>query len=92
MPDRPTPRQLRLLRTLAVERGETFAVPRTKAEAGREIASLKVRHRSARSEAARDRREVSNDLASAGDGATPRSHEIVDYASARWVGRSEGRR
>jgi hypothetical protein len=27
MPNRPTPRQLRLLRTLAVERGQTFAVP-----------------------------------------------------------------
>jgi len=44
MPNRPTPKQLRLLRTLAVERGETFAVPQTKAEAAR----LKVSHDLAR--------------------------------------------
>src|SRR4051794_31523064 len=30
MPNRPTPKQLRLLRTLAAERGQTFAVPHTK--------------------------------------------------------------
>src|SRR5215208_7296498 len=31
VPNRPTPEHLRLLRTLAVERGETFAITRTKA-------------------------------------------------------------
>jgi hypothetical protein len=93
MPNRPTPKQLRLLRTLAVERGETFAVPKAKAEASREIARIKARHRSVRSEAARARREVSRDLARAGDAARPRSHEIVGYGtSARWAVRPEGQR
>jgi hypothetical protein len=93
MPDRPTPKQLRLLRTLAVERGETFAVPRTKAEAGGEIARLKARDRSARSEAALDRREVSHNLARTGDAATPHSHEIVGYgASTGWACRPEVQR
>ena len=93
MPNRPTPKPLRLLRTLAVERGETFAVPRPKAEAGGEIARLKARDRSARSEAALDRREVSHNLARTGEAATPRSHEIVDYgASTGWAGRPEGQR
>ena len=86
MPNRPTPKQLRLLRTLAVERGETFAVPQTKAEAAR----LKARDRSARSETALDRREVSHDLARAGDAATPQSHELVGHGgNAHWAGREE---
>jgi len=93
MPNRPTPKQLRLLRTLAVERGETFAVPQTKPEASRETARLKARDRSARSEAALDGHEVSHDLARSGEAATPQSHEIVGYgASARWAGRPQVQR
>jgi hypothetical protein len=90
MPNRPTSKQLRLLRALAVERGQTFVVPHTKAEAGREIARLKAHRPSTRSEAKLDRREVSRDLARRTDAASPRPHEIVGYgASARWAGRDE---
>jgi hypothetical protein len=92
-PTAPTPKQLRLLRTLATERGQTFAVPHTKAQASREIARLKAQRPSTRSEATRDRCEVSRDLARAGGAAAPRSHEIVGYgASARWGGRDEVQR
>ena len=90
MPNRPSPRQLRLLRTLAVERGQTFAVPHTTAEASREIARLTAHRPSTRTEAMVDRREVSRDLARTGDAASPRPEEIVGYgASARWAGRDE---
>jgi hypothetical protein len=93
MPNRPTPRQLRLLRTLATERGQTFAVPHTRAQAGREIARLMAHRPSTRSEATLDRREVSRDLTRTGDAAAPQAHEIVGYgASARWARRNEVQR
>jgi hypothetical protein len=83
MPD-PTAKQLRLLRALAAERGKTFAVPRTRAQASREIARIKAPPVD-QCVAAVDRREVSQELACAGDAATPRSHEIVGYgANCRW--------
>jgi hypothetical protein len=93
MPNRPTPKQLRLLRTLAVERGQTFAVPHSKAQASRKIARLKSHHPSTRSEATLDRREVSRDLARHTDATTTRPDEIVGYgSSARWAGRHEVQR
>jgi hypothetical protein len=45
--DRPTPKQTKLLRKLAEERGQTFAYPRTRGEASREIARLIGSKRSA---------------------------------------------
>jgi hypothetical protein len=93
MPNTPTDKQLCLLRTLAVVRGQTFAVPGTKAEASHEIARLKAHRSSTRTEAALDRREVSRDLTRGGDDASPQSNEIVGYgASARWAGRGEVQR
>ena len=90
MTNRPTPKQLRVLRLLAVERGQTFAVPHTTAEASREIARLTAHRPSTSTEATLDRREVSRDLARTGNAAAPRPHEIVGYgASARWAGRDE---
>jgi hypothetical protein len=90
MPNRPTPRQLGLLRTLATERGQTFAIPHTRAQASREIARLMAHRPSTWSEATLDRRAVSRDLTRTGDTAAPQSHEIVGYgASARWAGRDE---
>lgn len=43
----PTTRQLNYLRSLALKTGETFATPRTSAEASREIDRLKGRVRPA---------------------------------------------
>ena len=86
----PTPKQLQLLRRLAVERGETFATPATRRQASAEIARLKTRRRSTRTERAVERRQVSHDLAERGDAAAVRDHEVVGYgSSARWAGRSE---
>jgi hypothetical protein len=93
MTDRPTPKQLRLLRMLAVERGQPFAVPHTKAQASREITRLKTHRPSTPSGATLDRREVSRDFARAGDTAAPKSHGIIGHgASTRWAGRAEVQR
>jgi hypothetical protein len=93
MPYRPTPKQLRQLRRLAIERGQTFAVPRTRGQASREIARLKAQRPSTRSDATLDRSEVSRGLARTGDAAAPESREIVGYgASARWAARGEVQR
>jgi hypothetical protein len=58
-PKPPTAKQLRILRALALERGESFATPQTRAQASREIGRLKARRRSTRTDRAIDRREVS---------------------------------
>ena len=82
---RPTPRQMRYLRNLAMQRGESFAVPRTFAEASAQIDRLKRRRRSSQVERRIERREVSRDLAFSGDAAAVRDSEIVGYgSSARW--------
>jgi hypothetical protein len=82
---RPTPRQMRYLRNLAMQRGESFAVPRTFAEASTQIDRLKRRRRSSQAERRIERREVSRDLAFGGDAAAVRDSEIVGYgSSARW--------
>src|SRR3954454_9412709 len=62
-PQKPTPRQLRLLRQLAAERGETFATPATRRQPSAEIARLKSRQRSSRSERAVERKDLARDLA-----------------------------
>jgi hypothetical protein len=84
-PKPPTGKQLRLLRALALERGESFATPQTRAQAGREIGRLKARKRSTRIDRAIDRGEVSRRLAAGGDDARVRCSEITGYgASATW--------
>jgi hypothetical protein len=73
------------LRRLALQRGETFAYPRTAAEASIEIGRLRARRCGSFVEAHIERRQVSRDLAFAGDAASVRGSEIVGYgASARW--------
>ena len=80
-----TAKQLKLLRELALERGESFATPQTRAQASREIGRLKARRRSTGTERAIDRREVSRGLAAGGDDARVRRSEITGYgASATW--------
>jgi hypothetical protein len=81
----PTPRQLRYLRDLAMQRGESFAMPRTFAEASAQIDRLKRRRRSSRTERRIERRQLSRDLSFSGDAASVRDAEIVGYgSSARW--------
>jgi hypothetical protein len=81
----PTAKQLRLLRRLALERGESFATPKTRAQAGREIGRLKARRRSTRTERAVERRQVSRDLADSGDAARVRGSEITGYGgNCQW--------
>jgi hypothetical protein len=90
---KPTSKQLRLLRQLAVERGETFATPVTRSQASAEIARLKTRPRSARSERAIERKEVARDLASTGNAAIVRDREVTGYGStARWAERAQVQR
>jgi hypothetical protein len=76
---------MRYLRSLAAQRGETFAYPRSAAEAAAEIERLKRRRRGSRAERHVERRQVSRDLAFSGDAASVRESEIVGYgSSARW--------
>jgi hypothetical protein len=84
-PKPPAAKQLKLLRELAIERGETFATPQTRAQASREIGRLRARKRSTRTDRAIDRREVSRGLTAGGDDAQVRRSEITGYgASATW--------
>jgi hypothetical protein len=84
----PTAKQLRLLRRLALERGESFATPKTRAQASREIGRLTTRRRSTRTERAVERKQVSRGLADSGDAARVRGDEITGYgANATWRGK-----
>lgn len=81
----PTTKQLRELRRLAMQRGESFAYPHSAAEASAEIERLKGRRRGSRLERHIERRQISRDLAFSGDAAAVRESEITGYgASARW--------
>lgn len=88
MPAKPTSKQLRWLRILAQHKGETFATPRTRAEASREIARLRSRRSSPRVERAQERDDISWGLAESGPASAVRADEIAGYgASAHWRGR-----
>jgi hypothetical protein len=82
----PSKRQLGLLRRLAVERGRTFAVPRSFAEADAQIKALLAAPRAGRGDRRREMRELRDDMARrAGDAASVRPEETVGYmSSARW--------
>lgn len=81
----PSARQMRYLRDLAAQRGESFAYPRTAAQASAEIERLKGRRRSSVTERRVERLEVSRAMAGRGDAAAVRDSEIVGYgSSARW--------
>jgi hypothetical protein len=83
----PTRKQLTYLRRLAEGTGTTFTPPSTTVEASREIERLKHGPRHARSDVARERRAVSDDLTRRGDAATVRPDEVQGYGStARWSG------
>src|SRR3954453_14864185 len=59
----PTARQQRYLRQLAVQRGVTFVVPKTRAEAARATAPLKPRSPESAADRRREDRAVHDDMA-----------------------------
>ncbi len=59
----PTPRQQRYLRQLAIQRGVTFVVPRTRAEASRAIDALKRRTPEPFADRRRELRALQRDMA-----------------------------
>ena len=77
----PTKPQLRLLRDLALERGETFATPRSFAEADAEIKRLKPRRRMHRADRYREDRAVSRQMATGRGDAAAVDH---DYETRGW--------
>jgi hypothetical protein len=86
-PIKPTPKQLRYLRTMAERTGTTFTTPRSIAEASRLIETMKERKRTPRSDVQRERRAVSQDMATRrGDAAQVRPDELSGYgSSATWT-------
>jgi hypothetical protein len=84
--DRPTRKQLAYLRSLALRTGQTFAYPRTAAQANREIRRLKQAQPSTRIERAVERKHIADALAAGPqDAARVHSSEIVGYGSnCRW--------
>lgn len=80
-----TTKQLRYLRNLAEQRGESFSYPHTAVEASAEIERLKSRRRGSYVERRIEREQVCNDMAARGGAAAVREEEIVGYgSSARW--------
>ena len=90
----PTAAQLRYLRGLAAATGTTFTLPRTRAQASREIARLKALPTESRSDQQRDVRAVQADLgARPHDAVRVRSGETTGYgAGARWTHHRETER
>ena len=85
--DKPTPKQLTLLRRLADQTGQTFAQPLTRKAASGEIVRLLHQPRSSRQERREDREVVRGWRR--GDGAQMRDGEIEGYgSSAHWRGHS----
>jgi Domain of unknown function (DUF4326) len=84
----PTQKQLRYLRQLASRTGQTFATPRTRAQASHEIRRLRRQQPSSRAEVAAERRAVARDMAERrGDDARVRVDvEIAGHGSeATWT-------
>lgn len=87
----PTERQQRYLRQLARQRGVTFAVPRTRAQASRLIGQLKRRAPQPGADREREIRAVQDDMARGrGDAARVLADiEVTGYgSSATWAQRS----
>jgi hypothetical protein len=81
----PSKKELRFLKSLAMQRGESFAYPQTAAEASAQIDRLKGRRRGSYVERRIEREQVSRDLSERGGDAAVRDSEIVGYgSSARW--------
>ena len=87
--NKPTPKQLAYLKSLAAKTGTTFAYPATSAEASAEIKRLQSRPRSGAGERTRERRDVQRHLQTRPDDATAvRERDVRGYgSSARWAHR-----
>jgi hypothetical protein len=86
----PTARQQRYLRQLALQRGVTFVVPKTRAQASRAIDSLKRWRPEPFADRRREIRAVQDDMArNRGDNAKVlEGVETTGYgSSATWTGR-----
>jgi hypothetical protein len=83
---RPTAKQLAYLRSLANRGGQTFAYPRTAAQASREIRRLQNAQPSSRAERAVERKQIADAIAAGPDDASRvRDSEIHGYGSnCRW--------
>ena len=85
----PTARQQRYLRQLALQRGVSFVVPKTRAEASRAIDALKRRRPEPVADRRREIRAVQDDMARhRGDAArVVHGRDTVGYgSSATWKG------
>jgi hypothetical protein len=85
--DRPTAKQLGYLRTLADRTGQTFAYPRTCAQASAEIRRLKVAAPSTRLERELERREIADAIARGPENAAAvdLDRDVAGYGStATW--------
>jgi hypothetical protein len=83
--DRPTAKQLRYLRALADQTGTTFATPTTRRQASEAIDELSRRPTEDRATRRRDRRGISDDLATARPDSSVLPDEISGYGSgAHW--------
>jgi hypothetical protein len=84
---RPTPKQLAYLRVLANRTGQTFAYPRTAAQASREIRRLKSTPASSRTEVRIERKQIADAIAAGpADSAAVRVDEVSGHGStATWA-------
>ena len=82
----PTARQQRYLRQLALQRGVSFVIPKTRAEASRAIDALKCRAPEPVADRRREIRSVQDDMARPGDAAqVVEGVETTGYGSnCRW--------
>jgi len=86
--DRPTPRQLQYLRTLAERTATTFASPSTRGEASREIRRLEALPSLTRSERRHERSALAADRARLQPSSAIKPEELTGYGShARWAKR-----
>jgi hypothetical protein len=83
---KPSAKQLRYLKDLAQQRGESFTYPTTAAEASAEIDRLRGRKRMSPTDRRREARELRRQMAErGGDAAAVRSFELTGYgSSATW--------
>jgi hypothetical protein len=88
--DRPTPKQLAYLRSLANRAGQTFTYPRTRGQASREIQRLKQAQPSSRIERQVERKAIADAIANGlQDAARVTDREVDGYGStATWKDRS----
>jgi hypothetical protein len=87
---KPTSKQLKYLRYLAMRSGQSFTYPRTFSHADAEIKRLKGSGRMSPADRRREAHELSHQMAErGGDAAAVRSSELTGYgSSATWSQRA----